>query len=151
MSRFTMFLLAALITGAALVFSADRAAAQVAVTTYSAPATVTYVPVRRGILFPRIVYEPVVTPAATATATTTYYAPSAATTSTYYAPSAEVTTYFVPAPATRTYYSSTVPMTTSTATSTWYYSAAAPVVTSGVTTARPVPTYYLPSTTVVVP
>jgi len=89
-----------------------RALAQVAVTTYYAPAVVapqpvvTYVPVRRGIFFPRIVYRPIVTYPVVA-------APAPAAVTSYFRPAAPVIAgpvraFFAPAPVT-TYYPPAVP------------------------------------------
>jgi len=86
----------------------STAAAQVPVmvTTYYPPQpVVTYYPVRRGLLFPRIVYRPSVSYVAPVAPVpvTSYYAPVAPVT-TYYAPAAPivaapapVTTYYAPA------------------------------------------------------
>lgn len=109
--RVTRGVLSAIAFGLVLTLWAAPASAQVAVTTYYAPAVVapqpvvTYVPERRGLLFPRIVYRPVVTypvvaPAAVPAPVTTYYAPAAV--------AAPVTTYYAPAPVT-TYYAPVVP------------------------------------------
>lgn len=98
MRRSASLIALAAVLAACLSFAATRPAnAQVAVTTYYPPQpVVTYLPVRRGLLFPRIVYRPVVSYAAPAPVTT-YYAPpaAAAPVATYYAP-APVTTYCLP-------------------------------------------------------
>ena len=118
--------LLAVAVGLVLTACVVPASAQVAVTSYYAPVApqpvVSYVPVRRGLFFPRIVYRPVVTypMVAAPAAVTSYYAPAApviaAPVTTYYAP-APVTTYYAPAPVT-TYYAPT-PVTT-------YYAPAVP-------------------------
>ncbi len=89
--------LASVLAGCFFLAAAKPADAQVAVTTFYPPQpVVTYLPVRRGLFFPRIVYRPVVSYAATAPVTT-YYAPpvAAAPVATYYAP-APVTSYCWP-------------------------------------------------------
>jgi len=86
----------------------ERADAQVVTAYYPSSPVVTYRPVVRGWLFPRVVYRPTYSYAAAAPVTTSYYSP--APTTTYYAP-APVSTYYAPAPVSA-YYAPAAPVTT---------------------------------------
>ncbi len=123
-----------ILAGLLLVGSATVAPAQTAVTAYyPAQPVVTYYPQRRGWLFPRTVYRPVVSYAVPAPVTT-YYAPAAtavaAPVTTYYAPAA-ATSYYTPA---TSYYA---PVTSYYAPTTSYYA--------------PATSYYAPTTSYYAP
>lgn len=168
------FSLAAMMAVSALLLTGTSAVAQVPVIYYRPP-TVTYVPEVRGLFGQRLVYRPVVTPAAPVVAAvaaplpvfaappaavtsyyapspvTTYYAPSPAPVTTYYAPSpAPVTTYYAPSPApVTTYYAPApaAPVASNPAGVTTYYAPAA----SGSGVAPRVTTYYAPAPVVATP
>ncbi len=99
-----------------MVATPERADAQVVTAYYPASPVVTYQPVVRGWLFPRVVYRPTYSYATAAPVTTYYYSPAPVTT--YYSP-APVTTYYAPAPVSTSY--APAPVTT--------YYAPAPVTT----------------------